>query len=245
MVLAPVWGSIYNEELEKFPFTSQRRVPSFRSCAQQASSRRSSLTMALPVRPRGYLMDSTSVSLLRHLQRGEDPDSWRLLLEIYQPFLLGLLRARSAQPQDVDDLIQEVLLVVVREIPAFRHSGRPGAFRAWLRSIAANRLRTHWRSQGRDVPTDMLTLAEQFDDPNSELSLLWDRQHDQHVLSRLLALAAPKFETSTFEAFRRVALEGADPVRVAAELNLSVAAVYIAKSRMLRYLRELAEGLVD
>src|SRR5438128_2244954 len=114
-------------------------------------------------------MGPTSFSLLRHLQRGQDPDSWQMLLQIYRPFLLGLLRARSAPPQDLDDLIQEVLLVVVRELPTFRHSGRPGAFRAWLRSIAANRLRTYWRSRGRDVPTDMLTLAEQFEDPESEL----------------------------------------------------------------------------
>jgi RNA polymerase sigma-70 factor (ECF subfamily) len=183
--------------------------------------------------------------MLRSLQLGQNPDTWKLLLDIYRPFLLSLLRAQSTPDQDLDDLIQEILLVVVRELPAFRHSGRTGAFRAWLRSIAANRLRTYWRGQGRAVPTDMLTLAEQFDDPTSELSRLWDARHDVHVLSRLLELAEARCEPTTFQAFRRVALEGADPTVVAAELNLSVAAVYIAKSRLLHHLRELAEGLVD
>jgi DNA-directed RNA polymerase specialized sigma24 family protein len=49
--------------------------------------------------------------------------------------------------QDVDDLVQEVLGVVVRELPRFDHAGRPGSFRAWLRAVTVNRLRTSWRSQ--------------------------------------------------------------------------------------------------
>ncbi len=189
-------------------------------------------------------MDKTSLTLLEALQR-EDQDSWNLLIEIYRPFLLGILRGHGTPNQDIDDLIQDVLVVLVRELPQFQHSGRPGAFRAWLRSVAANRLRTYWRSRGRAVPTDMLALAEQFDDSNSALSQLWDQKHDQHVIGRLLELSEGKFEPNTSRAFRRVALEGASPTEVAAELNMSVPAVYIAKSRVLRYLREVAEHLID
>jgi RNA polymerase sigma-70 factor (ECF subfamily) len=190
-------------------------------------------------------MDPTSMSLLAALQHGENQTSWTLLLEIYRPFLLGCLRGHGTPMQDVEDLIQDVLVILVRELPQFKHSGRPGAFRAWLRGIAANRLRTYWRSRGRAVPMDMLALAEQFDDPNSALSQLWDQKHDHHVLSRLLELSEDKFEPTTTKAFRRVALEGASPAEVAAELDLTVAAVYIAKSRVLRYLREVAEHLID
>ena len=190
-------------------------------------------------------MGPTSVSMLRHLQGSHDTESWNLLVEIYRPFLHGILRARGTPPQDVDDLVQDILLVVVKELPAFQHNGRPGAFRAWLRCIAANRLRSYWRGKGKDVPTDMVTLAEQFDDPDSELSKLWDCKHDEHVLGRLLELVEARCESSSFQAFRRVTLDGGDPAAVASELNMSVAAVYIAKSRVLRRLRELAEGLVD
>src|SRR5690242_4848766 len=120
-------------------------------------------------------MDKTSLTLLEALQR-EDQESWHLLIEIYRPFLLGILRGHGTPNQDIDDLIQDVLVVLVRELPQFQHSGRPGAFRAWLRSVAANRLRSYWRSRGRTVPTDMLAVAEQFDDPNSALSQLWDQK---------------------------------------------------------------------
>lgn len=190
-------------------------------------------------------MEATSVSLLQHLQKGEDPESWTALLEGYRPFLVNLLRARSLPPQDLDDLIQDVFLTLIRELPGFRHNGRPGAFRAWLRAIAANRMRNYWRAKGKDVPTDMVHLAELFEDPSSEQSKVWDCLHDQHVLARLLNLAESNFEPGTFQAFRLVTLEGANPAQAADELSMSVAAVYIAKSRVLRRLRELAAGLID
>jgi RNA polymerase sigma-70 factor (ECF subfamily) len=77
------------------------------------------------------------------------------------------------------------------------------------------------------------------------LSRLWDDEHDRYVLRRLLELIEPRFEPSTLAAFRRVALDGASPEQAAEELGLSVAAVWLAKSRVLSRLRREAEGLID
>jgi RNA polymerase sigma-70 factor (ECF subfamily) len=86
---------------------------------------------------------------------------------------------------------------------------------------------------------------EQLDDPASELSQIWNRQHDQHVLRQLLALAEPHFAPNTWKAFCRVALDGAQADVVAKELDISLNAVFIAKSRVLNRLRQEAEGLVE
>ena len=85
----------------------------------------------------------------------------------------------------------------------------------------------------------------QLDDPNSQASLIWNRQHDQFVLRQLLSLAEPHFTPATWQAFRRVALEGAKPDVVAQELDISLNAVFIAKSRVLSRLRQEAAGLVE
>ena len=65
------------------------------------------------------------------------------------------------------------------------------------------------------------------------------------MLRCLLELAELEFEPTTVRAFRRLALEGASGSEAAGELGLSLAAVYAARSRVLRRLRELAEGLLD
>jgi RNA polymerase sigma-70 factor, ECF subfamily len=70
-------------------------------------------------------------------------------------------------------------------------------------------------------------------------------EHDRYVLDCLLDLVEEEFEPATVRAFRRLALDGASGAEAAAELGLSVAAVYVAKSRVLQRIRQEAEGLID
>jgi RNA polymerase sigma-70 factor (ECF subfamily) len=194
-------------------------------------------------------MQTTSLSLLARLQGQPDADSWRRLVDVYQPLLRGWLRGYATTDQDVDDLVQEVLVVVVKELPKFRHAGHGGAFRGWLRGILVNRLRAFWRAgRGRPVATGdsaFLHLAEQLGDAQSDLSRHWDEEHDRAVLARLLQLMETEFQAKTLRAFRRVALEGARPREVARELGMSVGAVYMAKSSVLQRLRQEAQGLIS
>ena len=84
----------------------------------------------------------------------------------------------------------------------------------------------------------MLRMLDQLADPASSLSLIWDQQHDRHVARRLMELIEPQFEAKTWEAFRRVAIDGIKAATVATELDMSVNAVLLAKSRVLARLRE-------
>ena len=84
-----------------------------------------------------------------------------------------------------------------------------------------------------------------MENPASELSRLWDGEHDRYVLRQLLDLVKPHFAPATWMAFYRVALKGETPRDVATEMQISLNAVVTAKSRVLRRLRKEAEGLVD
>src|SRR5215831_3560736 len=194
-------------------------------------------------------MSETSFSLLERLRERPDGDAWRRLLDLYTPLLRAWLGQHAVQPADADDLVQEVLTVVIRELPRFEHSRRAGAFRSWLRSILVHRLRDFWRArQHRPSATGdsaVLRHLEELADSTSGLSRRWDEEHDRHVVRRLLELIEPEVTPSTWQAFCRVALEGKDEETVAAELGLSVNAVFIAKSRVLARLRREAEGLID
>src|SRR5262249_44893296 len=146
-------------------------------------------------------------------------------------------------------LVQEVLAVLVREMPHFRHSQRRGAFRRWLYTITGNRLLGYWRGQRcRPVATgdqDFARRLEQIEDPDRELSRRWDQEHDWHVAHRLTELIQPEFQPATWQAFRRVVVDGLRASVVAEELGTSVNAVLLAKSRVLRRLRQEIHGLLD
>ena len=194
-------------------------------------------------------MEKTSLSLLHRLRHSPESESWNRLVDLYAPLIRAWLRKYDVQDSDADDLVQEVLLAVSKDLGKFEHGGQPGAFRGWLKAILVNRLRKFWRARDRRPQargdSDIDARLAQLDDPASELSQIWNRQHDQYVLRQLLALAEPHFAPNTWKAFCRVALDGAQPDVVAAEMGISRNAVIIAKCRVLSRLRQESEGLIE
>lgn len=194
-------------------------------------------------------MSSTSHSLLDRLRREPDAAAWQRLVDLYTPLIERWLKLHFVQVHDAEDLSQDVLGIVVRELPRFEHNQRPGAFRAWLRTITVNCLRTHWRKHkgAVDATGDSAIAAqiEQFADPRSGLSQLWDKDHDHHVMARLLEAVAGEFSATTWQAFERYVLNEEPAADVAAALSVSVNVVLLAKSRVLRRLRLEANGLLD
>src|SRR4051794_30089980 len=124
----------------------------------------------------------TSHCLLERARDSGDADAWQRLAEMYVPLIRRWLRPYMLQPADGDDLVQEVLATIARELPRFQVRNQPGSFRAWLRTITVHRLRTYWQTrQARPQPSDGVDFLDQLEDPNSALSRAWDEEHDRHV----------------------------------------------------------------
>jgi RNA polymerase sigma-70 factor (ECF subfamily) len=182
------------------------------------------------------------------LQRARDPSdraSWRRLVDLYAPLVRAWVRPNVRQPADVDDVVQEVLAQLAGELPGFAHNGRTGAFRVWLRAITVNRLRAHWRDRPRACGGDVLERLGQLEDPSSALSRAWDAEHDRHVAETILESIRLEFQSATWRAFEATVRDERPTDEVAAELGMTPNAVLIAKSRVLKRLRQKAEGLLD
>src|SRR5262245_53820429 len=193
-------------------------------------------------------MDETRQSLLLRAQIGET-DAWKDLTDLYRPLILGWLNRQGVPGHDLEDLSQEVLLSVVKHLPGFQHSGQRGAFRSWLRTIVCRRTADYWRALDTDIQASggsgAIAALQAIADPDSELNRQWDEEHDRYVLDCLLDLVDEEFEPITLQAFRRLAFDGVSGAEAAKDLGLSVAAVYVAKCRVLARIRQEAEGLID
>jgi RNA polymerase sigma-70 factor (ECF subfamily) len=195
-------------------------------------------------------MISTSLSLLQRVkQAGADGAAWQRLHDLYHPLIRKWVTRTPGMSEDVDDVAQEVLLVVHREVARFERR-REGSFRAWLKSITVNRMRAFWKARARQPrrasqkdATDL--FLSQLEDPHSQLSDQWNREHDEHVRQQLLAIVRMDFKETSWNAFQRFALDGVPAAEVAKELGLSLNAVVLAKSRIMKRLREEARGLMD
>lgn len=185
---------------------------------------------------------SQAHSLLNRLQKHpDDAEAWQRFDTLYRPLLQTWLRRYYLQPQDTDDLVQQVLTVAVRELPDSHFDPRKGSLEGWLRGVLTNRLREFWRSRKATSDSNdqiLNQLVNHRNDPNR----VWDREHAKHVAERLLARIEPDFSPTTWQAFQRV-MGGEKAADVAADLKISVNAVYLAKSSVLRRLRhEMGEA---
>jgi RNA polymerase sigma-70 factor, ECF subfamily len=190
----------------------------------------------------------TSFSLLDRLKvAGPEASDWNRLQGIYLPLIERWLGRVPGLGDESADLVQEVLVVVFREIPRFERQ-REGSFRAWLRKVTVNKV-LNYRRQRHLRPAVGLDPADGFlerlSDPNGDLAREWDRDHDKHVVEKLLAVVQSDFTPTTWEAFRRFGIDEVPAGRVAEELGLSENAVILAKSRVLKRLREEAGDLLE
>ncbi|MFM7148956.1 MAG: RNA polymerase sigma factor [Gemmataceae bacterium] len=190
-------------------------------------------------------MLSTSMNLIQRIRDHRDETAWDRFHSIYSPYLFGWLRRAGIAPEDAEDIVQDALRVITNQLPSFQHNQRAGAFRCWLRTILVHRIRDFQRARAirnrvQSASNVLGHLADQLERFDSSLSIQFDRDHDSHVLRKLMSLVQKDFETRTWRAFSLVVLEGIDASRVAERLHLSIDSVYAAKSRVLKRLRQEA-----
>jgi RNA polymerase sigma-70 factor (ECF subfamily) len=188
-------------------------------------------------------MPSTRISLIDDARAGSK-QGWRELVATYEPVVFRWFKREGLSHEQAADLTQDAMAVVVRELVRFEHSGRVGSFRRWLREITIHRLLAFRRSQRRREQavggSSFLRRLHDIESDESELSERWDREFNRGLIRRLLAGLADEFGPVALAAFRMVTVERREPAEVAGELGLSVGAVYSAKSRVLRRLRQEA-----
>jgi len=175
----------------------------------------------------------TSVSWLGRLVESPADADWQRLVHIYSPLISKWCFRAGVSIADIDDIVQDVLIVVIRRVNEFRHA-HFGAFRGWLRVILANHLKNYFRAQ---THRNSLLPLDDVSDPNSELSRSFGREHDTLLALRAMGLVKPDFQASTWLAFLGQVVEGRNAHEVSEELQMSLNAVIKAKSRVLRRIR--------
>ena len=184
---------------------------------------------------------ATPSSLLDRLRSPGDGPAWERLLALYGPTVEGWCRRAGLSAEDAADVCQEVFRSVVRGITAFRRD-RPGdSFRGWLYATTRNRVIDFRRRAGRqpqaaggtDAHDRLLELPAE-EPPDSQAAGTEARA----VYERCVRLIRAEFEERTWRAFWAAAVDGRPAAEVAAELGMTPGAVYVAKSRVLKRLRE-------
>jgi RNA polymerase sigma-70 factor (ECF subfamily) len=188
-------------------------------------------------------MDTTSVTLLDKVRQPTNQEAWQRFVSLYTPLLYGCASRLGLPEPDTADLVQEVFAMLLGKLCDFRYDPQR-SFRAWLRTVLHNKWRELKRGRVPE-PVDpqqgvLADLAEAESDDGLD-----EAEYRQQLVARGLELVRGDFEGATWTAWSEYAVAGRPAAEVARELGLSTHAVYLAKARVLRRLREELAGLLD
>ena len=183
----------------------------------------------------------TGTDLLAALADPENQTAWRDWVERYRPLVVSFAERSGVPPADAEDLAQESLLAFARAYRDGRYERSRGRLRSWLYGLARVHL-LRWRARGRPAEASLDEEDRAGPDP---FEPAWEEEWRVAVLRQCLAVIRREVEPATLRAFQAFVLEERPAREVAAELGLSENAVFGAKRRVLRRLRELEPLMED
>ena len=184
---------------------------------------------------------STRLSLLGRLRlTPTDEQAWSEFVERYGRQVYAWCRQWGLQEADAEDVTQSVLADLARQMRTFEYQPS-GRFRSWLRTIAhrawcdllASRKAANTGS-GDSAVLGLLNSVEAREDLLKHL----DSECERELLEAAMNQVQQRVEPNTWEAFRLTAQEGRAGAETAQRLWLQVAAVFKAKSRVQKMIRE-------
>jgi RNA polymerase sigma-70 factor (ECF subfamily) len=192
---------------------------------------------------------STSRSLIERLRSNEAP-AWRRLVELYSPLIFHWCRRAGLPSQECPDVVQDIFRSVVTGIGGFRKQQPGDTFRGWLRTIARNKVNDYFRKAGSEPAAAggteaNLRIAASADVDDEPLGDESDLRAEHELYVRAFEMIRRDFKEQTWQAFWRVVIDGRDAAEVAAELGMRPGTVRVAKSRVLKRLREQLGDLLE
>jgi RNA polymerase sigma-70 factor (ECF subfamily) len=188
-------------------------------------------------------MFTTSPSLLERIRTARAPEAWEQFIDLYTPLFYAWARRLGLDEHDAADLVQDVFATLVEKLPTFDYN--PGqSFRAWLKTVLLNRWRNRCRRRSVCATVAGGAALEAVPAP-PEAPFFEEQEYRQALVARALQLMQAKLQSVTWKACWEYVVNDRPAAEVAAELGLSVSSVYLAKSRVLRLLREQLDGFLD
>lgn len=191
---------------------------------------------------------TTSLSLIQRVQ-ANDAVAWAELQQLYAPLVVQWCRWAGVREEDIADIGQEVFLAVTRNIERFSKALPGQSFRGWLRTITQSKIVDLHRARASEARASGGTDAHQFLASLPDAAAL--DESSPHVAletvilyRRAMEIVARDFPNWYREAIWSLLVENRTPDEVAQQHQVRISAVYNAKARVLRRLREEFADLI-
>lgn len=199
--------------------------------------------------PAEFHLTVTSTDLLTALRDPRNHEVWGRYVDRYRPLIVQYCKRLGLHDADAEDVAQTTLATFSGAYRDGKYDRERGRLRVWLFAIARNQLNTWYRRRrekeiqvgGSSDATDF--FAGLSDETKSEE--IWEQEWREAVLRQCLLEVRQEVDPKTFEAFELFASAGQSAEEVGRRLGMTANAVFSAKRRILRRVRELLPAIDD
>ena len=186
----------------------------------------------------------TSNTLLLRVRDTDDQVAWGEFVDLYGPRIFTWCRQFRLQDSDAADVTQIVLTKLVSAMQQFEYEPARGRFRGWLKTVTANAVRdlaAEWTRKGRSLGGEQGNdLLASLADTRAvdQLYELVEQGYQAELLQVAETRVRMRVQPNTWQAYYLTALAQKPVTEVAAAVGMRVSEVYVAKSRVIKHLRD-------
>jgi RNA polymerase sigma-70 factor (ECF subfamily) len=194
----------------------------------------------------------TRYSLLSRLQNWDDQDSWRDFFDTYWRLIYAVAIKAGLSDAEAQDVVQETVITVAKEIHTFKRDRDRGSFKGWLRNITRWRIADHLRKRERDRAADSLCVGEGVaeadlkdvpDPAGGALEAVWENEWQENLFAAALERVKGRVKEEHFQMFDLYAVKQWPVAKVARMVGVSTAQVYLAKHRITALIKKEIRAL--
>lgn len=188
----------------------------------------------------------TRYSLLSRLQNWDDQESWKSFFDTYWRLIYSIALKSGLTEAEAQDVVQETIICVAKDINKFKRDRKLGSFKGWLRNLTRWRIADELRKRkpnalGEDAASNggisMVDLAEIPDPAGASLESLWEAEWQSNLMEAALERVRRRVKEEHYQMFDLNVVRQWPANKVARILEVNIAQVYLAKHRILALLK--------
>jgi RNA polymerase sigma-70 factor (ECF subfamily) len=197
---------------------------------------------------------STRYTLLSRLQDRDDQDSWKDFFDTYWRFIYSIAIKSGLTEAEAQDVVQETVISVARDIDKFKRDRALGSFKGWLHNVTRWRIADQFRKRtraraadntqtGGDLPRP--DVGEIPDPAGGGAESIWEQEWQANLLEAAMEKVKHRVREEHFQMFDLYVVKQWPAGKVARTLGVNVALVYLVKHRIAALLKREVRRLEE
>jgi RNA polymerase sigma factor (sigma-70 family) len=197
-----------------------------------------------------HAWDKTRRSLIERLGNWEDQKTWDEFYQTYWRLIYAFASKAGLRDDECWEVVQETIVGIAKQSQRKLYDPNKGSFKSWLLTMARWRIGDQFKHRNKLPQDRRRRTSDEGDSPQTDtmeripdpdgvpLEAVWDAEWNEHILSIALKNVREQISPKQYQIFDGYVIKGWDTSRVAEELGVSTANIYVTKHRVGRLVRK-------